>query len=215
MTNDTTIKIKYIEAEFSIDDLDSKYWSHSDVTKLNKYWSGKLAPQTKHTAVQLSWSGDFFYIRFIANKSESLNLNKNPDITTKTQKLWERDVCEIFVAPDQNQPEKYCEFEVSPTGEWLDLEIHQMPYLRETNWNFESGMATAARIEPDQIIMAIKIPWSAFGKAPKEGDIWKGNLFRVVGKGENRKYLAWQPTESKVPNFHLPEKFGSFAFIKE
>ena len=103
----------------------------------------------------------------LPTKQNPLNVNEDPDITIKTLKLWERDVCEIFVAPDQNQPSKYCEFEVAPTGEWLDLEIHQMPDHRETNWSFESGMETSAQIEQDKIVMAMRIPWSAFRGTPK------------------------------------------------
>ena len=48
---------------------------------------------------------------------------------------------------------------------------------------------------------------------PSSGDVWHGNIFRCVGKGENRGYLAWQPTETPAPNFHVPEKFGEFEFV--
>ncbi len=72
----------------------------------------------------------------------------------------------------------------------------------------------AAKIEKDKILTAIKIEWKAFGKIPKAGDVWLGNIFRCVGIGETRGYLAWSPTETKTPNFHVPEKFGEFEFVE-
>src|SRR5205807_5777889 len=37
--------------------------------------------------------------------------------------LWDRDVVEVFVQPDPSQPRRYKEFEVSPNGWWIDLDI--------------------------------------------------------------------------------------------
>jgi alpha-galactosidase len=62
--------------------------------------------------------------------------------------------------------------------------------------------------------MAIKIPWEALGRKPKPGDIWLGNIFRCVGSDPDRGYLAWQPTLTEKPNFHVPEKFGMFSFVR-
>jgi Carbohydrate-binding family 9 len=62
--------------------------------------------------------------------------------------------------------------------------------------------------------MAIKIEWKAFGKTPKIGDVWLGNIFRCIGKDPTRGYLAWSPTMTKEASFHVPEKFGEFEFGK-
>jgi len=75
-------------------------------------------------------------------------------------------------------------------------------------------MQSAAKIEQDKVVMAIKIPFSALGRTPKAGDIWLGNLFRCVGKDPTRGYLAWQPTKTKEPAFHVPKAFGEFQFVK-
>ena len=106
------------------------------------------------------------------------------------------------------------EFEVAPTGEWIDLAIDYTGPERKTNWDFRSGMTSAARMEKEKVVMAIKIPWTAFGAAPKPGDVWLGNLFRCVGKDPGRGYLAWRPTMTERANFHVPEKFGEFVFVK-
>ena len=137
-----------------------------------------------------------------------------PNPETKTRGLWDTDVCEVFVAPDKSEPRKYFEFEIAPSGEWIDLAIHQMPDKRETDFEYDSGMLSAARIEKDKVLMAIRIEWKAFAKMPKANDIWRGNLFRCVGAGETRGYLAWQPTRTPHPAFHVPEVFGELEFLK-
>lgn len=164
--------------------------------------------------VRLIWSGNSLYARFEAEQREALVVSDAPTLDTKTLNLWDRDVVEIFVAPDAKEQRRYFEFEVAPTGEWIDLAIDLTSGKRVTDWDYKSRMESAARIEKDRIVMAMKIPWSAFGREPKAGDVWLGNIFRCVGAGETRGYLAWQPTMTAEPNFHVPEKFGEFKFVR-
>ena len=37
--------------------------------------------------------------------------------------LWDRDVAEAFLQPDPSRAHYYREFEVSPNGMWIDLDI--------------------------------------------------------------------------------------------
>jgi hypothetical protein len=127
--------------------------------------------------------------------------------------LWERDVCEVFMAPDRNEPRRYFEFEIAPTGEWIDLAIDLTSGERLTDWNYRSEIEAGARIENNCVVMSIKIPWTAFGRKPDSGDVWLGNIFRCVGKEPDRGYLAWQPTFTEKPSFHVPKKFGEFVFV--
>ncbi|HEX8738056.1 MAG TPA: carbohydrate-binding family 9-like protein [Pyrinomonadaceae bacterium] len=208
------IKIAHVENDFSVSELDSNYWEKSQTVSIEKYWSGEAAPNGRHAKARLLWSETALYVRFEAVQSEPLIVSEKPNLETKTRGLWEMDVCEIFVAPDRDEPRKYFEFEIAPSGEWVDLAIHQMPDRRETDFAYDSGMQSKAIIEKDKIRMAIKIEWKAFGKTPKANDVWRGNLFRCVGAGETRGYLAWLPTETPHPAFHVPEAFGEFEFVK-
>jgi len=208
------IKIAHVKKDFSINELDNKNWQKAKETSIEKYWSGENAPVGRHFKAKLLWSKTALYVRFEANQVELLIVSKTPNLQTKTRGLWDRDVCEIFVAPDKKEPRKYFEFEIAPNGEWIDLAIHQRIDKRETDYDYDSGMQTAAKIEKDKVTMAMKTEWKAFGKIPQTGDVWLGNLFRCVGSGAARGYLAWQPTETKEPNFHVPEKFGAFEFVK-
>ncbi len=207
-----TIKIAHVKNDFSISELDNRTWKQAQDVLIDKYWSGETAPDGRRFKAKLLWSDSALYVRFEANQSEPLVVSDKPNLKTKTRGLWDRDVCEIFLAPDKNQPRKYFEFEIAPNGEWIDLGIYQKPSERITDWDYNSGMKSAAKIENDKVVMAIKIAWKAFGKKPKKGDVWLGNLFRCVGTGETRGYLAWSPTLTKEASFHVPEKFGEFVF---
>jgi len=211
--NTPLLTIKYISHEIPIAALDDPAWKGASETVISEYWSGDPAPSDRHFAASLLWSDTALYVRFEALWSEPLIVDEKPDLTNKTHGLWDRDVCEIFVAPDKTNRNRYFEFEIAPTGEWIDIEIEVGPAGRQTDLDYSSGMESAARIEPDKIVMAIKIPWTAFGKTPKVGDVWLGNLFRCVGSGPTRGYLAWQPTYTAEPNFHVPSKFGEFKFL--
>lgn len=208
------IKIAHIEKDFSVSELENKFWKQARETVIDKYWSGENAPAGRRFKAKLLWSNAALYVRFEANQNEPLVVSEKPNLAAKTRGLWDRDVCEIFLAPRREDFRHYYEFEIAPNGEWIDLGIYQMPDKRETDWDYDSGMKSAAKIEKDRVVMAIKVEWKAFGTTPKAGDVWLGNLLRCVGAGKTRGYLAWQPTLTKEPSFHVPERFGEFEFSK-
>lgn len=208
------IKIAHIKNDFSIQELDDDSWKQAKDVVINKYWSGKPAPNGRHFKAKLLWSDSAIYIRFEANQAEPLIISDVPNLKSKTKGLWDRDVCEIFLAPRKEDFRHYFEFEIAPNGEWIDLGVYQMPDKRETDFDYNSGMKSAARIEKDKVVMAIKIDFKSLKGKPKAGDVWLGNILRCVGKDPTRGYLAWQPTLTKEPGFHVPEKFGEFEFVK-
>lgn len=214
VTKPLQLQVARISVDFPISDLQNRSWDKIEATQVDKYWSGKAALKGGHFLARLLWSDVALYVRFEANQTEPLIISDKPNKARKTMNLWDRDVVEIFVAPDRNEPRKYFEFEIAPTGEWIDVGLDTTSGKRISDWNYASGMESAARIEKDRVVMAIKIPWGAFGRTPKSGDVWLGNLLRCVGKDPDRGYLAWSPTLTAEPNFHVPEKFGEFVFAK-
>lgn len=214
MATSTHQTIKHITSDFPIDRLDDAAWSGASQTVVTKYWSGTAAPNGRQFSARLLWSDAALYVRFDASQSEPLVVSEKPDTTKKVIGLWDRDVCEIFIAPDKNNRNKYFEFEIAPTGEWIDLAVEYGFLKRKTDLAYTSGMTSAARIENDKVVMAIRIPWAAFGARPRAGDIWLGNLFRCVGKDPTRGYLAWRPTKTPNPNFHIPSAFGEFRLVE-
>jgi hypothetical protein len=214
MAQKSQLSIPHANVDFSVGAFQNSAWKTAGRVDIDRNWSGSAAAAGRKMRVQLLWSETALYVRFEAVRNEPLVVNDKPQLAKKTMQLWDRDVGEIFLAPDKNEPRRYFEFEVAPTGEWIDLAIDLTSGKRVTDWEYRSGMEAAAKIEKNRIVMAMKIPWTAFGKKPKPGDVWLGNIFRAVGADPNRGYLAWQPTMTATPNFHVPEKFGMFNFVR-
>jgi len=191
---------------------DHPVWDACEPVRIEHYWSGDVAPASRHAEARVCWSDEALHVRFVCEQHEPLIVAENPVTDRKTLGLWDRDVCEIFVAPDAAHPERYFEFEAAPTGEWLDLGIVVTPTGRETDWDFQSGMTTAAKLEPQSLKIAIRIPWTEVIPRPQKGDVWRVNLFRCVGPEAPERYLAWRPTRTPEPNYHVPEAFGTLQF---
>ncbi len=192
--------------------LGSDVWNECRPIQIRHQWSGKPAPESRHAEARICWNEDGLVARFVCAQHEPLIVAENPVTDSKTIGLWDRDVCEIFIAPNPNDSNSYFEFEAAPTGEWIDLAIRKTPTGRETEWDFASGMKTASRVDKKLIVLIIEIPWSTRIPRPQVGDEWRANLFRCVGPDENTRYLAWRPTRTAEPNFHVPEAFGALQF---
>lgn len=206
------IEARHTATDLPVGDLKSAEWNRAQPVRIERYWSGEQAPATRHCEARILWSDKALHLRFVGPQTEPLIVSPSPQTTQKTMGLWNRDVCEIFIAPDPNVLERYFEFEAAPTGEWLDVAIHRTAEKRESDWQFQSGMSTAAQIERDQIIVAMRIPWSQRIHAPQRSERWRVNLFRCIGADPTRGYLAWQPTLTKEANFHVPAVFGWLEF---
>ncbi|HEX4228265.1 MAG TPA: carbohydrate-binding family 9-like protein [Bryobacteraceae bacterium] len=133
-------------------------------------------------------------------------------------KLWDRDVVEMFLGSDWTNIRHYREFEIAPTGDWIDLAIDLDKKSYDHTWR--SGWKTAARIDKKAMIWyaAAKIPLSAITDQPvTAGTKWRANLYRIDGLGEDpqRHFMCWQPTcvVNRDPN-HVPENFGTIVFEK-
>lgn len=206
------IEARRVRADFAVSEFDNPAWQRARAVRIERYWSGASAPAARQAEARVLWSDTALYVRFVARQREPLVLSDKPQFARKTLNLWDRDVCELFVAPDAQAPERYFEFEVAPTGEWIDLGIHVLPDKRETDWEYHSGATFAARTAPDAITLTMRIPWAALGGRPAPGARWRANLFRCVGAGATRGYLAWQPTHTEQPSFHVPARFGWLHF---
>lgn len=206
------IVARYIASDLKAPDPGSVLWKQAHPVHLDRYWSGEVAPQTRHASARMLWSSQALYVRFVCHQHEPLIVSDDPVTQKKVMGLWNRDVCEVFVAPNADDVNQYFELEAAPNGEWLDVAISWRPEGRESDWDFQSHMTTAAHIVEGWTIIAIRLPWSERIPQPQKGQRWRVNLFRCVGTAPTRGYVAWQPTHLPEPGFHLPKVFGWLLF---
>lgn len=213
MTNQPPAEIEapWIASDVGVDEIESPHWRSATPVAIARQWSGEDAPPSRHADARILWTDQALCVRFVCRQTEPLIISSEPQLEKKTIGLWNRDVCEIFIAPDPNMPSRYFEFEAAPSGEWVDLAINFKGTTREPDFDFSSGMTLFACLTGEELTTAMRIPWSRSIPKPEKGERWRVNLFRCIGTG-NERYLAWQPSYTAEPNFHVPEVFGWLNF---
>ena len=116
-------QVSYTRKSVDLDDFENDVWQSCQEIGIRHYWSGIEAEEGRQAAARLLRTDEALFVKFTGNQREPLIAHPNPEISRKTIGLWERDVFEIFIVPDFEFDRRYFEFEVAPTGEWLDLEI--------------------------------------------------------------------------------------------
>jgi hypothetical protein len=160
------------------------------------------------TEVRSRWTKNNVYFLFICPYQE-LRLHLNPSQTKETNQLWDWDVAEVFVGTNFDNIRRYKEFEMSPQGEWVDLDIDKSKPHIEDGWLWNSGFEVRARIDEANKVWygEMRIPIKSIDKRPAAAGIeMRINFYRCQGADPRRKYLAWQPTHAAT--FHVPEAFG-------
>ena len=112
------------------------------------------------TEILLQWTPENLYLLFVC-PYEQLHLKPNPNLAAETYELWNWDVAEVFIGADFQNIRRYKEFEVSPQGEWVDLDVNLDNPPHEVGWVWQSGCEVAARIDASQKIWYgfMRIPW--------------------------------------------------------
>jgi alpha-galactosidase len=171
-------------------------------------WHGKNPDRELQTEVRALWTRQTLYLRFECRYRE-LYVFADADPNGRRDHLWDRDVAEAFLQPDPAQPRYYKEFEVSPNGYWIDLDISPAggedlkSGLQRSVWLDEKAHTWAAELA---------IPMKSLTRKFDPTAVWRANFYRVEGTKEPRTYLAWQPTHTPQPNFHVPAAFGKLRF---
>jgi len=165
------------------------------------------------TEVRSRWSDKHLYF-FFTCPYEELYLLPNPSTTTETDKLWDHDVAEVFIGAEFDKIWHYREFQVSPQGEWVDLDIDRKEPKPEGGWRWNSGYTVQARIDKEHKIWygAFRIPVESInGGEAKPGKEFRANFYRLQGPPPNRRMICWRPTMQST--YHVPEAFGILRMV--
>jgi alpha-galactosidase len=186
-------------------------WDGATPVSFDSDWQGKNSDPQRRTEARLLWTPETLYIQFHCH-FRAIHVFDDAEASGRRDKLWDRDVAEVFLQPDRSGTKHYKEFEVSPNGQWVDLEITP-----------EGGTLLSTTLQRRVTVDVAKKTWTAVIAIPMRTlteafdprQNWRVNFFRCEGIEPERAYLAWKPNDSPQPNFHVPESFGTLRFASE
>jgi hypothetical protein len=194
-------------------DPDSPFWKSVRGTLSNQDSMGNLVTKNVMT-IRSRWTRANLYLLFTCG-FESLYLKRDPQIDAETNGLWKWDVAEAFIGDDFENINRYKEFEVSPQGEWVDLDIDRgKAGGTPDGWRWNSGFKVKARIDDSKKVWFAEmcIPFDSISRKRAEPGLrLRINFFRTQGEAPNRTLLAWQPTHAST--FHVPAVFGIIQLV--
>lgn len=212
------LESRFLAKDFSPDaNLKKAAWRNARWARFDHDWQGKRRYSQAETRVASGWTPGQIYIAFWC-KYSVLNVFEGGDPKKDKVGLWNRDVAEAFLNPDPARVNHYYEFEVAPNNLWIDLKINldRQPF-GDSHWN--SGFTHSTRVEPRVWTCEMRIPVESVGQPEgrlRAGVEWRGNFYRADGLGDDtkRRFLAWSPTLTPKPNFHVPTRFGTIRFVR-
>ena len=183
-------------------------WQSAQPVAFCSDWQGQNPDPQRETQVRVLWSPTTLYLRFECRYRE-LFVFPDSEPNGRRDHLWDRDVAEAFLQPDPSRSHAYKEFEVSPNGMWIDLDISP-----GNKPDLQSGMTRSVWLNEKEKTWAaeLAIPMKALTASFDPAALWRVNFFRVEGSQEPRGYYAWRPTHTPQPDFHVPAVFGSMRF---
>ena len=152
-------------------DADSAFWKGIKGVTIEKSVLGPAMPEFR-AEVRSRWTKEYVYFLFIG-PYQKLTLNPKPDTQRETYRMWEKDCFEVYLGADFQHTNRYREFQMSPAGEFLDLDIDSTKdkpgFNGEQNWN--SGMKVKARVDEKEKIWygEMRIPIAAVDTRPADG----------------------------------------------
>lgn len=181
-------------------------WDRTPAIAFDADWRGQSQSPERATSVRFLWSSTRLYVRFQCRYRQIYVYEGGGG---RRDQLWLRDVAELFIRPGEDAPTHYREFEVSPNGDWLDLDIEPG---RKTILMCDMRVRVVVDKATRLWTADLGIPFTCLTAAFDPREIWRLNLFRIEGPEPSRFYSAWRPTRTPKPNFHVPDAFGSLRF---
>lgn len=196
-----------VQGEAAIDGAIDPVWTTVPATTFDTDWSGKATPSK--TTVRAMWSSHALTMLWIV-EGTGLNTDLSKPIAAERTNLYNEDCVEIFFTPNPAEPKKYFEIELGPYGHYFDLAIDRKNNKSDEAWSSGAQIKTTVDKAHHSAIIEVALTSPDIVNSLKSGARLPINMFRMEGKG-TREYLAWSPTHTPRPNFHVPEAFGSLV----
>jgi alpha-galactosidase len=210
MTTDTATAVRFTGATDSEGFPAAAAWESAPALRFDADWLGKNPDALRETEVRLLWTPETLYLRFRA-RYRAITVFPDSEANGRRDHLWDRDVAEAFLQSDSSELRRYKEFEISPNGFWIDLDI-----AAGEKSNLQSGLKRRVQIDDKKKLWVaeLSIPLKSLVARFDPSIAWRVNFYRVEGAAEPRFYSAWRPTGTPQPNFHVPEAFGRMIFVE-
>ena len=203
------IESAWSQRDFELNlDPDSAEWRAAPRVTAGRNYVGEpiAGPPTE---IRSRWTNENLYLLYV-NPYDELNLKPDPTPSVETPQLWNWDVAEAFIGSGTDRVTRYKEFQVSPQGEWVDLDIDREDPRGQAGMKWNSGYRVKGRVDPRARIWygAMRIPFAAIDtRPPQKGRELRIGLYRIAGVDPSRRFYAWRPTGQT--SFHVPQAFGT------
>jgi len=204
--------------------LDEADWKQAEEVRLLDN-SAKGAPMRPKTTAKMLWNDEHLFVAFIAEDFDIHATMKERD-----QYLWTEEVVEVFVG----RTDIYVEIEVNPLNTLFDGRIDLSGQKGRPKFDVDAIAKVDFDIKHDTVVQGTvenrkdrDVQWVvelAISHAalkgihpvpPKDGDVWRINLYRIDRSLEKGKMTAsagaWSPTGGW---FHNPSRFGKIVFSR-
>ncbi len=184
----------------------SSFWEAVEPIELLDVVTGAVPEQ--RTQVRLAWDRDELRVLFHAEDTDPW-----ATLTARDAPLYTEEVVEVFLDP-VGDGVSYFEFEVNPLNAVLDLVVrrNRSGLLKDLSWRCEGFRSVVAK-SADSWTAELSIPFRGLvAEVPVPGGCFRANFCRIDRpRGRERELTAWSPTGR--PLFHVPERFGTVAFV--
>ena len=129
--------------------------------------------------------------------------------------IYQEEAVEVFLAPGEDDPADYFEFEVSPMGVLFDATVHNRAGKRadmrtDPRWDCP-GIEWNAVVDREARTWRahLAIPWASISQGGGTPSGWRANFCRIERpRGGSPEFSCWSPTLTDPPDFHKPARFG-------
>jgi uncharacterized protein YgiM (DUF1202 family) len=191
----------------AIDGTIDPFWADAPSSTFDTAWNGTHTGTS--TTVRAAWSDDGLTMLWELDGAY-LNVDASRPVDEERTNLYEEDCVEMFLAPDPAERRRYFEIEVGPLGHFFDLLVDRRNGTSDASWSSHPTIAT--KVDRDAHHVTIEAAFRApdVVAALRAGAKLPVGLFRMEGRSP-RQYLAWSPTMTPKPNFHVPDAFGTLV----
>ncbi len=197
-------------------------WARAQAVEWDTDWAGK--PSGVKTRARFAYDAEkSLHVLWELSGAAFKNSQKLP-VKKEHTKLWQDDAVELFLGSPNFSSKHYYEIEVGPFGHFFDLEVdHDKPESDASRDNipWSSGMKSAQVRDEAKgtAVIELSLTSADVAKLLVPGTRLPMGLYRLEGKDvagapDGRHYLAWSPTLTEKPAFHVPERFGTLELAQ-